>query len=149
MQSDSRAAVTSDNENIKNKMEFELREMKNKAFESHGRYFPRIIHTGEVSTKEMFANISNNQSIKPSDLSAALAAIVDSFYFYLKDGKVLNIEGIGKFKLEVMAEGVDDPKDFDQRKHVKRYVCRFNPSSEHGVKELYQGIKLKKARKKS
>lgn len=122
--------------------------MKNKALESHGRYYPRIIHSGVVGTEQMFDDIQRNQSIKRSDLNAARTAIVEKFYEYLKDGKILEIEGMGRFKIEVVAEGVDDPKDFDQRKHVKRFICRFNPSSEHGTKKLYEGIKLKKARVK-
>jgi predicted histone-like DNA-binding protein len=132
---------------IKKNMKYILRQMKNKALESYGRYYPRVVHTGEISTEQLVKNIADNQSIKKSDLKAAIVAISEELIKELQDGKVVELDYIGKFKLEVVASGVDDPKDFDQRRHVKRYICRFNPASSKGVKNLYQGIKLIRQRR--
>ena len=40
----------------------------------------------------------------------------------------LRIEGIGSFSLRVESIGVDDPKSFNLRYHIKRIICGFLPA---------------------
>jgi hypothetical protein len=46
----------------------------------------------------------------------------------LEDGQTVVLPGIGRFSLRVESEGVDDPKRFDLRRHIKRIFCRFLPA---------------------
>lgn len=121
--------------------------MKNKAFASFGLFFPRVIHNKTVTMDELKKDIMANCSAKSSDVVLVMTELKEQIICRLKEGDIVAIDGLGRFKLEAVGEGVKDPRDFDLRRHMKKFVCRFNPSSEKGVKTMFEGIRMRRLRK--
>ena len=60
---------------------------------------------------------------------AVITELEDMMKHRLADGKTIVIDGIGRFSLRAESIGVDDPKTFNIRRHMKRTICRFLPAS--------------------
>jgi hypothetical protein len=64
----------------------------------------------------------------------------------LRDGQTVVLPGIGRFSLRVESIGVDNPKDFNIRRHITRIVCGFLPAGRriqgrHILYDLCEGVK--------
>jgi hypothetical protein len=58
----------------------------------------------------------------------------------LQNSNIVDIDGIGRFKLEVKGQGVLSPDDFDERTDISGYVCNFTPFSRNGRKSMFEDI---------
>ena len=56
-----------------------------------------------------------------------LAAIMRQ---HLHNGDVVDLDSIGRFKLKVQSEPMDNPEDFNPKKHIKAFKCLFSPATD-------------------
>ena len=62
------------------------------------------------------------------DVRGLVIALVDEISYRLRQGETVALE-VGRFHLTVESEPVDNPDDFDIKKHIKNVKCRFVPTS--------------------
>lgn len=100
----------------------------------YGKYFGRVVHTGEVTIDQFADEIQRNCSATKSDVKLVLTELQATIKRHLQDGQVVILPEIGRLKLSVETIGVDKPKDFNLKKHLKRVVCKFLPAGQRGGK---------------
>ncbi len=121
-----------------------MTKLRNASREYDGLWFPKALHPITVTTEELLKEIPRSCSLKRSDLLAALTELSEFLLRHLRQGEVVDLDGIGRFKLEVKGQGVISPDDFDERTDVSGYVCHFTPYSRNGRKPLFADIELKR-----
>ena len=62
----------------------------------------------------------------------------------LRMGDKVRISGFGLLKLEIESEKVDDPKQFNAKKHIRGVRLHFIPESQGGSPELYKDISFER-----
>ena len=100
----------------------------------YGKYFGRVVHTGEVTIDQFADEIQRNCSATKSDVKLVLTELQATIKRHLQDGQVVILPEIGRLKLSVETIGVDKQKDFNLKKHLKRVVCKFLPAGQRGGK---------------
>jgi len=87
---------------------------------------------------------AGNCTLKRSDVLAVLSELEDALCNYLKDGKIVRLNHLGRLKLEIEGKPVSRPEEFDPQKHIRAVRLHFIPESRNGRQPLYEGIKFKK-----
>lgn len=124
-------------------MIYTLKKQKSPILPSAGKYVARAFHTGVVDTEEIATKIQENCTLKRSDVLAVLCELEDALCNYLKDGKIVRLNHLGRLKLEIEGKPVDAPEDFDPAQHIRNVRLHFIPESHNGQQPLYDGIKFK------
>lgn len=114
----------------KNFMAIHIRLIKNniKSSSSYGKYFAKSVSQGEVTLKSMVRESLLARGYNESAVVAVVADLEHALKVKLSDGYTVVLPEIGRFSLRVESEGVDDPKQFSLRRHIKRIVCGFLPA---------------------
>ena len=110
-----------------------------KSSSSYGKYFAKAVSQGEVTLDEIAAQACRNSGFSEGSVIGVVTELQDILKEKLRDGQTVVLPGIGRFSLRVESIGVDNPKDFNIRKHITRFVCGFLPAGRriHGRHILY------------
>ena len=117
-----------------------------KSSSSYGKYFAKAVSQGEVTLDEIAVEACRNSSFSEGTVIGVVTELQDILKEKLRDGQTVVLPGIGRFSLRVESIGVDDPKDFNIRRHITRFVCGFLPAgrriqSRHILYDLCDGVK--------
>lgn len=120
---------------------------------SEGRYYAKAVSMGEMHTMDLAQVISKNNSVTVGDVLASLAGLIEVMQQYLGDGQTVVLDGLGRFRLSIESETVENPGDFRADKHVKGIRCNFIPEGkvlkpgDKQVKTFCSGVKVTEAPK--
>ena len=111
-------------------MSVQIKLIKNniKRSSSYGKYFAKTVSTGDITLRQLAEEACRNSSLTKGDVIAVVTELEEMMKHRLADGKTIVIDGIGRFSLRAESIGVDDPKKFNIRRHMKRIICRFLPA---------------------
>ena len=117
-----------------------------KSSNSYGKYFAKAVSQGEITLDEICEEISRNSSFSEGTVLGVVTELQDTMKEKLRDGQTVVLPGIGRFSLRVESIGVDNPKDFNIRRHITRIVCGFLPAGRriqgrHILYDLCEGVK--------
>ena len=93
-----------------------------KSSSSYGKYFAKAVSQGEVTMNELAEEAAINSGISRGAFIRGVTELQD-----MMKHRVV-IEGIGRFSLRVESIGVEEPKQFNIGRHIKRIVCGFLPA---------------------
>ena len=99
-----------------------------KSSSSYGKYFAKTVSQGEVTLKDMVSDALMARGYDKAAVTVVVADLENALKVKLADGYTVVIPGIGRFSLRVESKGVDDPKQFNLRRHITRIVCGFLPA---------------------
>ena len=74
-------------------------------------YIMQAIHTGKVDSDELADVISTESSLTEADIKAVLLSLGKKMQFYLQQGRVVELESIGTFKMGFQCESANDPSN--------------------------------------
>ena len=117
-----------------------------KSSRSYGKYFAKAVSQGEVTLKEIAEEACRNSGFSEGSVVGVVTELQDILKEKLRDGQTVVLPGIGRFSIRVESIGVDDPKDFNIRRHITRFVCGFLPAGRriqgrHILYDLCDGVK--------
>jgi len=117
-----------------------------KSSSSYGKYFAKAVSQGEVTLKEIAEQACRNSGFSEGSVVGVVTELQDILKEKLRDGQTVVLPGIGRFSIRVESIGVDDPKDFNIRRHITRFVCGFLPAGRriqgrHILYDLCDGVK--------
>lgn len=95
---------------------------------SYGKYFAKAVSHGEVTMSELAEEAAINSGISKGAFVRGVTELQDMMKHRLANGQTVVIEGIGRFSLRVESIGVEEPKQFNIGRHIKRIVCGFLPA---------------------
>ena len=94
---------------------------------------PRTVARGRYGFDQMADDISNACSLTRADVAAALTAMLEYTQAALLDGQIVELEGIGRFRITVEA-GLCTPDEAVRRglcadDVIRKYNVRFRPDA--------------------
>lgn len=92
------------------------------------QFIMQAASTGKVNLNQISKEISRECSLSVIDVKFVLHALGDKLQFHLEDGKSVDIENIGKFKVGFKCKAEDDAKDLNPKKSIQKYHLNFPPS---------------------
>ena len=117
-------------------VEIRLEQSKFKDKKGSGKWYARTVSTGVATTDDLADSIQENTSFSRGDVRGLVIALIDEISYRLRQGETVALEGLGRFHLTVESDPVDNPDDFDIKKHIKNVKCRsFLPVHEMLVLE--------------
>ena len=92
------------------------------------QFIMQAASTGKVNLNQISKEISQECSLSVVDVKFVLYALGEKLQFHLEDGKSVDIENIGKFKVGFKCKAEDDAKDLTPKKSIQKYHLNFQPS---------------------
>lgn len=129
-------------------MAVHIRLIKNniKSSSSYGKYFAKTVSQGEMTLEEIATEACRNSHLSKGAVQGVVTELQDILKERLSEGQTVILPGIGRFSLRVESIGVDDPKEFNIRRHITRIVCGFLPAGRriqgrHILYDFCDGVK--------
>jgi len=105
----------------------------------YGKWTAKAVHSRTVSTPEIAQYIERQCCLKRSDILACLAELAEQLIHHLHDGDIVELDGIGRFKLEIDSSPARSPYTLT-RDNIRGVHCIFTPIKRHGITPLYSDI---------
>jgi predicted histone-like DNA-binding protein len=117
-----------------------------KSSSSYGKYFAKTVSQGEVTIREIMEEACRNSHLSEGSVIAVVTELEDLLKEKLGEGQTVVLPGIGRFSLRVESIGMDDPKEFNIRRHITRIICGFLPAGRriaggHILYNFCEGVK--------
>ena len=94
---------------------------------SYGKYYTKTIPMGEVTSRDIAEILEKHSIYRASLVKGILDEVSKEMKWQLQQGKVVSLEGIGRFQLAAVSDGKDHPEDFDIAHDITHVECRFLP----------------------
>ena len=130
-------------------MKYKLQKETKPKLSTFGKYKAVAVHQQTVGTMDI-AKECVDEKIPILDevvYKTALSQIAKVVKRHLRNGDKVSLEGIGLLKLEIESDKVDNPSDFNPKKHIRGARVHFIPESIDGVQDLYDGIEYEREKK--
>lgn len=90
------------------------------------QYIMQAVHTGEVNLEQIAYEISNECTLSKTDIVAVLYALGEKTKFHLEEGKVVNLDNLGRFKVGFKAAAQPE-SNLLQPKNIQRFYINYQP----------------------
>ena len=112
----------------------------------YGKYYAKAVSQGEITLNDIAKEACRNSGCSEGTVVMVVTELQDILKQRLSEGQTVVLPGIGRFSLRVESIGVDNPKDFNIRRHITRIVCGFLPAGRriqgrHILYDLCEGVK--------
>jgi predicted histone-like DNA-binding protein len=110
-------------------------------------YIMQAVNTGTVNIKQISKEIGRECSLSSLDVQYVLMALGPKMKFHLNEGKIVDLENIGKFKLGFKSKSEDLPEKLTPKRNIIKYHLNFQACVEfkrwlkRGVKTYKEGSK--------
>lgn len=91
------------------------------------QYIMQAVNTGVVNVKQLSKQISDECSLSEIDVKFVLEALGQKLQFYLEDGKIVDLENIGKFRIGFKCKAHPDPTQLTPKRNIIKYHLNFQP----------------------
>jgi predicted histone-like DNA-binding protein len=104
-------------------------EKKNfKTRETAGKWYAKATPLMTAHTEDLAKSISDSATFTKADVEGVITALVEEMKQRLQDGQKVVLDNFGAFSIAVHSDGVDNPDDFDLKRHVRKPFCKFTPA---------------------
>lgn len=100
----------------------------NIAVEKKTNYIMQAVSTGTIDIDRLSFEISNECTVHEADIAAVLSALSKKFEFHLKEGKTIDLENIGKFRIGFKGKAAENEEDLNPKNDILKYHLNFQPS---------------------
>lgn len=104
------------------------------------KYYAKAISQGVIDFDRLAFLVSNQCTVRESDCYAVLRALEHNIIDELKQGKVVQLGGIGNFQVGVTSNGEVAPKDVSANS-VKKSHMNFRPGAK--LRDMLEIMKYK------
>ncbi|MFK5957806.1 MAG: DNA-binding protein [Lutibacter sp.] len=92
------------------------------------KYIMQAVSTGTIDSRRLSKEISMESTLSPTDVHAVLFALGEKLQFHLLEGKTVDLENIGKFKLGFKCKAEDEQLKLSPKRSILKYHLNFQPS---------------------
>ena len=125
-------------------MKYKIVKETKPALKTFGKYKAKIVHNGEVSSRELMKEVARYSSVSEGTVLNVMMGLSTVINQHLRRGDKVRMESWGMMKLEIESDKVDSPEQFKPRKHIRGVRLHFIPESNDGTQPLYDGITFEK-----
>ena len=132
-------------------MALTIKLLQHKASEFNGKWYGRVVKTGETHTKELAKAICDSTTLTRADVEASIIALVEEMKRCLQNGETVVLDGFGRFHLSIKSDMVEEAKDYNLKKHVRKIRCLFTPAGsrnqlDHHIERFFtDGVGLQRS----
>jgi predicted histone-like DNA-binding protein len=104
-----------------------IKKTEKKGSSTDEKYYVKVLHTQVVDFDELAAQITSETSLKKSDVLRVYIELCEHIVSHLREGHIVALDELGRFKLEVESTGV---KSIDETglRQLKGVHCCFLPT---------------------
>ena len=130
-------------------MKYKLQQETKPKLSTFGKYKAVAVHQQTIGTKEIAEECADEKILLLDEVvyKTALSQIANVVKRHLRNGDKVCLEGIGLLKLEIESDKVDNPSDFNPKKHIRGARLHIIPESIDGMQDLYDGIEYEREKK--
>ena len=126
-------------------MKYKLQRETKPKLSTFGKYKAVAVYQQTVGTMDIAKEcVDEKIPLDKTVYKTALSQIAKVVKRHLRNGDKVCLEGIGLLKLEIESDKVDNPLDFNPKKHIRGARLHIIPESIDGVQDLYDGIEYKR-----
>lgn len=92
------------------------------------QFIMQAVNTGTVGIERISKEISIESSLSIVDVKAVLIALGIKMQFHLEEGKIVDLEDIGKFKIGFKCKAEDNVRNLTPKRSIKKYHLNYQPS---------------------
>ena len=107
-------------------MKYRIYKQKNKTLESSGKSTPKIEYNETISQKRIIAELADYSGVSEGIVTTVLTDFAVILNRHLRNGDIVDLDDIGRFKLKVQSKAMNSPDEFDPRTHIKGHKCLFS-----------------------
>lgn len=125
-------------------LNYVLKQEKREESKEFGKWYARAVHHSEMSTDELAQVIQRNASVKRADVLAVLAELSEVMSDAIQSGRIVVLDGIGRFKAGIATKPASTAKTFTAAMNIVGARINFQPEVkkvEHKfIKKMLEGI---------
>ena len=126
-------------------MKYKLQQETKPKFSTFGKYKAVAVHQQTVGTMDIAKEcVDEKIPLDKTVYKTALSQLAKVIKRHLRNGDKVCLDEIGMLKLEIESDKVDNPSDFNPKKHIRGARIHFIPESIDGVQDLYDGIEYER-----
>ena len=109
--------------------------------EAPKKFYPRPVHSGEISLEDLSADIAHSSSLTDSDVYAVLQSLVREIPRNISQGYIVRLGNLGSFRLSWSSEGSEIADDVTTGNITSRRLL-FSPGKRIALQ--LEGLTFKK-----
>jgi len=94
---------------------------------SKENYIMQAVTTGTVNLEQISREIGKECSLNALDVKYVLMALGPKMKFHLNEGKIVDLDNIGKFKIGFKSNAEDAPEKLTPKRNIIKYHLNFQP----------------------
>ncbi len=106
---------------------FRLSKRKNPLNTNEVQHIIQAVSTGTIDLETIAYEISNENTLSEVDVHAVLRALGKKIQYHLNEGKIVDLDHIGKFKVGIKCKSSSDPALLS-KKSIEKFSLNFQPS---------------------
>ena len=110
-------------------IQYRLLQNRIKGSKNYGKYYAHTVRRGTVPLEDIEERIAAKCTATPADVRLFIRALYDEVKFIMQMGHTVDLRELGKLSIAIKSVCVDRPEDFDPKKHITGYQCKYNPQS--------------------
>lgn len=107
------------------------------------KFYPRPVHSGEITLQDLAEDISHASSLTESDVYAVLQSLVREIPRNISRGYIVRLGNLGSFRLGSNSFGSDTEEEVDAANIIRTRLL-FSPGKH--VKSVMNGLTFEKMR---
>lgn len=92
------------------------------------QFIMQAVNTGTVNVETISKEISSECSLSIVDVKAVLIALGIKMQYHLEDGKIVDLEDMGKFKIGFKCKAEEIASNLSPKRSIKKYHLNYQPS---------------------
>lgn len=109
-------------------LRYRITKRSNNIGKSTQQYILQAVNTGTIDLDTLSERISNECTLHSVDVKAVLMALGSKLDFYLKEGKIVDLGDVGKFKMGFKGTAAEKPELLSVKKSIQKFHINYQPS---------------------
>ena len=128
-------------------LRYRITKRSNNIGDKKNKYILQAVNTGTIDLDRLSDYISNECTLHSVDVKAVLIALGTKLDFFLRDGKIVDLGDVGKFKMGFKGTAEDNPATLSVKKNIQKFHVNYQPSLKL-KRKLQAGIDVYKETRK-
>lgn len=109
-------------------LRYRITKRANNIGNKENKYILQAVNTGTIDLDRLSEYISNECTLHSVDVKAVLMALGKKLDFYLKEGKIVDLGDVGKFKMGFKGTAAESPELLSVKKNIQKFHINYQPS---------------------
>lgn len=109
-------------------LRYRITKRSNNIGDKKNNYILQAVNTGTIDLDRLSEYISNECTLHSVDVKAVLIALGTKLDFFLKEGKIVDLGDVGKFKMGFKGTAEATPEALSVKKNIEKFHINYQPS---------------------